>query len=363
MTDYLFSPGKIGSMTLANRLVRSATAERMADDQGKPPARQVALYRELALGGVGLIITGHMFVHPSGKAHDEMTGVYSDDLIPGLAEIAGVVHGAGGKVVAQINHGGMQASAVPDPMAPSAVALPTLTRPARAMSQAEIEMVIQAFGEAARRVKAAGFDGVQIHGAHGYLVNQFLSPLVNQRDDGWGGSLEGRMLFLRGVCRVVRQQVGADFPVLIKLGMQDHMDGGLPASEGVQVVAELEAMGVDAVEISGGIGTPRVSNSRKGIRDEAQEGYFLPLARLARPVTRLPLLVVGGFRSHRFMEQALSSGDADFISLCRPLIMEPDLPKRMQLGLQERSRCLSANNCWPKGIGEGVGCKCPEKPE
>jgi 2,4-dienoyl-CoA reductase-like NADH-dependent reductase (Old Yellow Enzyme family) len=171
------------------------------------------------------------------------------------------------------------------------------------------------------------------------------------------------MRFLRAVCQAVREQVGPDYPVLVKLGMMDGVEGGLMLEEGLQVVAALEGMGLDAVEISGGIGGGRDLNVRPAIRSEEDEAYFRPLARQARPVTRLPIMLVGGFRSWRAMEAVLAAGDADFISLCRPLICEPDLPNRLRLGLQERSACISANRCWPEGTDEGIACRCPVERE
>jgi 2,4-dienoyl-CoA reductase-like NADH-dependent reductase (Old Yellow Enzyme family) len=333
----------------------------MSDDEGRPRPQLAALYRELVQGGVGLIITGHMYVHPSGKAHPEMAGIYSDGLIPSLAELADAVHQEAGLVAVQINHGGMQCSkeAVTETIAPSAAGFPFLERPAREMKSEEIELAIDAFGQAARRAKKAGFDGVQIQAAHGCLVSQFLSPFVNKRTDEWGGDLEGRMRFLREVCRAVRKQVGPDYPVFTKLGVVDGGVQGLTLEEGVRVVAALKNMRLDAVEISEGIGGAKSSSVRKGIRTEADEAYFRPFARLARSATDLPIILVGGFRSRHVMEDVLDSGDANFISLCRPLIREPELPNRMRDGLQERSSCISANNCWAEGPGEGIACKCP----
>jgi len=356
----LFSAGRIGTLTLPNRLVRSATAERLADADGRPRSRLKELYGELARGGVGLIVTGHMVVHPSGRAHPEMTGIYSDELIPDLAQLADAVHQQGGRIVTQINHGGMQCSAeaVPETMAPSAVDAPFLERPAREMTSDEIVCLIGAYAHAARRAREAGFDGVQIHGAHGYLVSQFLSPYVNRRTDEWGGDLEGRMRFLRAVCQAVREQVGPDYPVFIKLGMVDGMEGGLTVEEALPVVSALETIGLDAVEISGGIGGGQNLSTRTGIRSEADEAYFRPLAQRARSVTRLPIILVGGLRSRWVMEEVLAAGDADFVSLCRPFICEPDLPERLRLGLQDRSACISANRCWPERLGQGIACNC-----
>jgi len=349
----LFTPGQIGTLNLPNRLARSATAERLAEADGKPTPQLKQFYQELARGGVGLIITGHLYIHPSGKCHPEMTGIYSDGLMPGLAELTDAVHREGGRVVAQINHGGMQCSpeTVSETLAPSAIDASFLQQPAREMRPDEIEDLIQAFAQAARRAQEVGFDGVQLHGAHGYLINQFLSPTVNRRSDEWGGDLQGRMRFLRRVCRAVREQVGADYPVFIKLGMVDGVEGGLALEESLEVVAALEELGLDGVETSGGV-------QADSSRPNPKEAYFRPLAQAARETTQLPILLVGGLRAREEMEDVLASGDADFVSLCRPLICEPDLPKRMQAGLQERARCISGNRCWPKRTGEGITCKC-----
>ncbi len=357
----LFTPGKIGGLELPNRLVRSATAEFLADAEGRPLPKLKALYRELARGGVGLIITGHMYIHPSGKAHEHMTGVYSDELTPGLAELADTVHAEGGRIAVQINHGGMQCSGktVAEAISPSTIQASWLPQPAREMTLSELEQLVDAYAQAARRVKQAGFDAVQIHGAHGYLVSQFLSPFVNKRSDEWGGDFHGRMRFLRAICQAVRRQVGPDYPMFIKLGVMDGVEGGLSLEEGVEVVAALDSMGLGAVEISVGVGGKNATSIRKGIKSEEDEGYFRPSAHAAQSKTRLPIILVGGFRSRGVMEDVLSSGDADFISLCRPLICEPDLPERLHLGLQERSRCISANRCWAAKPAEGISCKCP----
>ena len=359
----LESPGTIGDLRLPNRLIRSATAERLAEESGEARPELAEMYRELVRGGVGLIVTGHMFVHASGKAHPEMTGIHSDEMIPSLAMLATAVHEEGGRVAVQINHGGMQCApeSVAETMAPSAIEAPFLQRPAREMSVAEIEMLVRAYAGAARRAKEAGFDAVQIHAAHGYLVSQFLSPFVNRRTDEWGGSPEGRMRFLRRVCEAVREEVGAEYPVFTKLGAVDGVEGGLAVEAAMRVVAELEDMGLDAVEISGGVGGDRNLNARPGIRREEHEAYFRPMARRARDATSLPIILVGGLRTRRLMEDVLVSGDADFIALCRPLIHEPDLPERMLRGEQERSTCRSLNQCWAKEPGEGISCKCPER--
>jgi 2,4-dienoyl-CoA reductase-like NADH-dependent reductase (Old Yellow Enzyme family) len=290
-----------------------------------------------------------------------MTGIYADELVPGLAGLAEAVHSEGGKVAVQITHGGMQCSkeTVAERIAPSTIEAPFLEGPAREITPAEIEGLVNAYASAARRAKEAGFDAVQLHGAHGYLINQFLSPFVNRRTDGWGGDFTRRTRFLREVCRVVRDEVGAGYPLFIKLGMLDGVDGGLTLEQSARVAALLAEMGLDGVEVSGGIGGKSVVNTRKGIRAPEDEAYFRPFAQKARTATDLPIALVGGFRSREVMEAVLASGDADFISLCRPLISEPDLPNLFRAGIKIKSRCISSNNCWAEEPGVGIACKCP----
>ncbi len=359
----LFTPEKIGTLELPNRLIRSATAERMADGEGRPNPKLFTLYEVLSRGGVGLIITGHMYVHPSGKAHPEMTGIYKDDLIPDLTKLADIVHGNDGKVVAQINHGGRQSykGVTPQPIAPSAIeeSLPSDTNPAREMSVVEIEILIDAFAQAARRAKEAGFDGVQIHSAHGYLISQFNSPYLNRRQDEWGGSLENRTRFLRVVTKAVRNEVGEEYPVFVKFGMMDGVEGGLSLEEGAKIVGMMAEMGLDGVELSGGMGGKLLTNVKKGIKREDDEGYFAPFAQAARKVTDMPIALVGGFRSKSIMEQTLQEGVVDFISICRPLINDPELPNKFREGTLDKSGCISSNNCWAERDGDGISCKCP----
>jgi 2,4-dienoyl-CoA reductase-like NADH-dependent reductase (Old Yellow Enzyme family) len=330
----------------------------MAGEEGKPLPKMVDLYRQLSRGGVGLIITGHMYVHPGGKAHAEMTGIYTDELIPHLKKLSDAVHDEGGLVVVQINHGGIfvDKESVSDPVAPSEYSDESSGKIARELSENEIVTLIDAFGQAARRVKEAGFDGVQIHSAHGYLISQFLSPAVNKRTDKWGGDIYNRVNFLKEVCHAIRGQVGDEYPILIKLGIEDGVEDGLVIEESLEVVKLCERIGIDGIEISSGF---KSSSIRKGIRNETDEAYFLPFARKVKSVTNLPLLLVGGMRSKKVMEQILTDGNADFISLCRPLINDPDFPNKLRLGQKEKSDCISSNNCWPEEKGIGIACKCP----
>jgi len=356
----LFDKTQIGTLELRNRLVRSATAEMMADETGRPLTELIELYQELARGGVGLLITGHMYVHPSGKAHPGMTGIFSDDLIPGLAELADAVHAEGGAVAMQINHAGRQSrgGTVDDPIGPSDHQSVPPRSGAREITVDEIEMLIDAFAQAARRAKEAGFDAVQIHAAHGYLVSQFLSPIANQRSDEWGGSLENRSRFLRRIIVAVRALIGPEFPILTKLGIRDESEEGLSLEEGVSLVGQLRGWGLDAVEISGGLAETGTFNIAGDIGPGQNEAYFRSWAQSASEAAELPIILVGGMRSLGAMEDVLQSGDAQLISMCRPLICEPDLPSRLSSGATDASACVSKNRCWPRKDELGISCKC-----
>jgi 2,4-dienoyl-CoA reductase-like NADH-dependent reductase (Old Yellow Enzyme family) len=360
----LFSSVSLGNLELVNRLVRSATAELLATEPvGRATPALAALYGELARGGVGLIISGHAYVDPRGKAHPEMLGVHCDELIPGLRTLAEATHAEGGRLALQINHGGRQCdrACTPYSIAPSAVPTPEGDTP-REMTSAEIVATVDAFAQAARRAKLAGVDAVQLHGAHGYLVSQFLSPHTNRRTDAWGGGFEQRLSFLAAICEAVRGQVGSEYPVFIKLGMTDNLDrvpDGLTPDDGARIVSRLHDLGLDAVEISGGIGGDQSDfNGRLAVGKKAPEAYFRSLSRRAKAVTDLPVMLVGGLRSRAVMDDVLASGDADLISMCRPLIREPDLPGRLQSGEASASTCISGGRCWANELGQGIRCKC-----
>jgi 2,4-dienoyl-CoA reductase-like NADH-dependent reductase (Old Yellow Enzyme family) len=209
--------------------------------------------------------------------------------------------------------------------------------------------VVEAYGQAALRVQGAGFDGVQLHGAHGFLISQFLSPHTNRRSDRWGGDFENRLAFLKAVCDEVRGAVGDDFPMLIKLACQDYVAGGLSARDGARVAARMADLGLDAIEISGGIQEgPPEQNVRTGIKELDDEAYFLDNARRIRDATDLPLMLVGGFRTPELMERMITDEGMDYVSLCRPLINDPDLPNKMRDGSDQRAGCISCNLCLKK---------------
>ncbi len=355
----LFDPITIGTLTLRNRLMRSATGERMADaTTGAPLPRLQALYRTLAEGGVALIVTGHAYVMPSGKCHSEMASIADDALILAWREAIRPAQDAGARVMLQISHSGATCDPAvnPDPVSPSGVATNDLAAP-RVMTEEELLGIVRAFGEAARRARQAGFDGVQIHGAHGYLISQFLMPGTNRREDRWGGDTGRRRAFLQAVVGEVRRQVGAGYPMWIKLGAASDERFGLTSAEGAAVAAACRAWGIDCAEISDAGTMPEELQQRKG------EAPYLPLAAAVRQAVGpdYPLALVNGLRSRAVMDELLAGGVVQLISLSRPLIAEPDLPNRLHSGAAARSICKSCDRCRPEGKGEGIACKRGQK--
>jgi 2,4-dienoyl-CoA reductase-like NADH-dependent reductase (Old Yellow Enzyme family) len=350
----LFEPVTVGNLELKNRFLRSATYYALSDMDGFIGQESIDLIRRLAENDVGLIVTGYAYVLKSGQSYPDMNGIQDDDHIPGYQAMTRAVHDAGSRVVMQIAHCGSASETAArtggDYMAVSLLDnMPDYGRQPRVMTDADIEEIIAAFGKAAGRVQEAGFDGVQIHGAHGYLVSQFLSPLSNQRQDQWGGSLENRMRFVIEVFRSIKNQVDDNFPIMIKLGCKDYVNSGdgLSIEEGVQVAQTLEREGVCLIEIShcSQDGSFRKKNLL-GITSEEKEACFLPEARIVRQATSIPLGIVGGIRSPGVMENIIDSGAADMISICRPLIREPDLIKRWKAGDSRPADCISCGNCF-----------------
>ena len=356
----LFHPIAIDSLTLANRFVRSATAERMARANGSLLPGAAQLYKELARGGVGLIITGHAYISPEGQAHAWMTGIDRDSLLPGLQEATDATHEAGGKIAIQINHSGGLKEVHLDqspPLAPSALLYEQTGHQARELSEEEIEQIIEQFGQAARRALLANFDAIQIHAAHGYLTNQFLSPLTNRRTDRWGGTSENRMRFLLSVYQRVREEVGAEYPLLCKLAISDFKEGGMTVEEGMEVAEALAAEGIDALEISGGLAGSRYVKGRSDLEWMKKEGYFSPYTQGVKERVKVPVILVGMMRHLEVMERMVEEGYADLIALCRPFIREPDLVNRLRYGLQPGSTCTSCNLCPGPARNEAIACR------
>lgn len=359
----LLAEGRLGPLRTRNRLIRAGTSETMAGPGGEVTDALVALYGRLAQAGVGTIFTGHLYCHERGKYARRQAGIQHDRLIGGLRRLVEAVHGAGGLVLAQIAHAGSQ-SRVPDvkPLAPSAVPNALTGRPVPAASEDEIAEAVQAFAAGTRRAIEAGFDGVHIHAANGYLISEFLSPLTNRRDDGWGGDAESRARFAGEVIRAARAAVPPERALTVKLGMVDAPAGGLGLEQSIPLARGAVEAGADAIEVSCGV-MVRIGDSareyvaidrRRAIADllvhrvlstGAAEAYFMPWARALRAQVETTVVAVGGMRRTETMSALLEAGDADFISMARPYIREPDLAAQLARGRTGRVDCTSCNLC------------------
>ena len=362
----LFEPTTINGKALGNRFVRSATAEGLATADGTSTPLLEAMLSELASGGVGLVIAGYAYVSPEGKDEAGQLGVCSDEQVPGLTGLASAVHAAGGAAALQLAHAGCLG--VPevsgnDPIGPS----PLETEEGavgRAMEVDDLTAVRRAFASAARRAKDAGFDAVQIHAAHGYLLSQFLSPYFNRRTDAYGGDTARRARLLLEVAAAVRAEVGDAYPVLVKMNAADFLPGGLSVDDMLRVAGMLEAEGIDAVELSGGTGLQQgISFSRIGRPAPGEpEAYYEDAARRFKSAIGLPLILCGGIRTFETAERLVSEGATDYISLSRPLIREPRLIERWRAGDTAPARCISDNGCFdpPEGC-VGLVCAVDER--
>ena len=360
----LFAPSVIAGMVLPNRFVRSATWEGLAAADGSVTGELERLCAQLATNAVGLVITGHAFVDPAGGLGLQQLGAHADAMLPPLAGLADAVHQAGGRVALQISHAGLMAnrpSAAGGPAAPLGPStLETESAPqGTAMTLDEITAVTTAFGRAAARARAAGYDAVQIHAAHGYLLSEFLSPFFNRRTDAYGGDARGRTRLAMEVVGAVRASVGSDYPVLIKLNSEDFLPGGITVDDMLVTAAAVQEAGVDAIEMSGGTS---LSGDYRSVRTGAalrgsRGAYYKAAALRLKPHLRVPLMLVGGIRTLAEAERLVGDGAADYISLSRPLICEPGLVARWQRGDLRPSRCRSCNECFYRGFrGEGVAC-------
>lgn len=343
MATDLFEPYRIGRLELRNRFVRSATWDATADSSGAVTDHSLALYRELGQGGIGLIVSGYAFVSTLGQALVGQYGAHSDDMLPGLRRLVEAAHQGGTKIALQIVHAGIDSPYLlgQGTTLLAVSRIPEMRRPHREMTGEEIEGIISDFAAAALRGREAGFDAIQLHGAHGYLMSQFLSLLLNLRTDRWGGSAENRRRFHLEVIRKVRQAIGTDFPLMIKFGVQDDREGGLSLSEGLETAQQMVAEGIDAIEVSAGIG-----NAAQATKEgDPERAYFRERAAAVKQAVIVPVIAVGGIRSLEMAKDIVDSGDTDLISMCRPFIREPGLVGRWQRGEVEPAKCISCNKC------------------
>jgi len=349
----LFEHTSIGSMSLPNRFVRSATWEGLADKDGSVTGRLIEMMIELVKGEVGLIISSYAFVSPEGQSSPGQLAVCDDRLLPGLRDMAHAVHSAGGKMALQLVHGGCSSN--PELSGLESVG-PSVLSTCRQAGREDISDIISAFARAAGRAKQAGFDAVQIHAAHGYLIDQFLSPARNRREDAYGGSLQRRARLLYEVYEAVRGAVGAGFPVFAKMSAHDGFPAGVEPAEATRVAAKLDALGIDAIEVSAG--TPE--GARRGGWDHIMpapfaEGRFFDYAVRIKAAVTCPVLTVEGWRDPLRIVQALEGIDA--VSMCRPFIREPHLAERWRSGDLTPATCISCNKCLDLvDEGRGLGC-------
>ena len=374
----LFTPLQLGNVEISNRIMASATHEGMADKTGAVTDELIKRYERLAKGEVGLSITGLMNVHPSGRGFKTQTGIDNDSLIPGLTKLTDAVHRAGGKVAFQLAHCGRQTKKSligRTPLAPSSRGRdPMYFVKPREMTEEEIMEVVGSFGTAARRAVEAGADSIQLHAAHGYLISEFLSPFFNIRTDSWGGSDENRFRFFKEVYREVRAAIPTDYPVLVKLNSYDYTpEEGMTRSLAAKYAGWMAELGVNAVEVSCGTANYSYMNMCRGDvptaefvkglawyekpigrlmigklegKYDLEEGYNLEAAKAIKPALGdTPLVLVGGMRTIRHMEEVLENDEADFISMSRPFIRDPLLVKKIKAGKLDRVTCVSCNRC------------------
>jgi 2,4-dienoyl-CoA reductase-like NADH-dependent reductase (Old Yellow Enzyme family) len=363
----LFESTTINGMTMANRFIRSGTWTGMATEDGFMTPKLKDLIVNVARGGVGALIPDYAPVLKNGQSAARQLSVHNDAQIPGLADLVDAVHGAGARIVLQLVHGGAHSKTEysgEQPMGPSAMA------PAegkfgpfdgcREMNQSDIDDVVKGFAAAAARARKAGFDGVQIHCAHGYLFSQFLSPFYNKRDDSYGGSLENRVRIVAQAYEQVRKTVGADYPILVKMNVTDFLDDGISNEDAYQAAKMYAGMGIDAIELSGGTswGGLILGDFNKGpMQFKREEGYYREMGRRLKGALDVPIILTGGIRKYETAQSFLDDGTADYIGLCRPLIREPGLINRWKSGDTAESGCISDNGCtFAAASGKDLQC-------
>lgn len=401
MAGVISEPLTINRLQICGRVFKTATTETLAEEDGTISDAYLQFYEPIAWAGTPLIITGNMWAGPSGKATYRSPGIDTDARIAGLRRLTDMVHRHGSKVVAQINHCGRQANpkvaGYQHALAPSAVIEKTgMTRP-RAMTFAEIDRTVEEFAAAAARAVEAGFDGVQVHMSHGYLLNEFLTPHTNRRTDEYGGSFENRLRLPRATLCAVRDRVGPDFPLLVKLNGDDLLmvKGGTSTEEFVRIAQKFQTDGMDAVEISCAhyeSGFPmmrgRFDDYLKVFAEHGQgrfypawrrrmiaslnrpfaayanrhwgrqEGFNLPFARKFTAALNVPVITVGGFTTRPAIEDAISTGATDAVSIGRAMIADPFLYKHL-LEHTNGPRCDYCNQCVARAGRQGLDCYNP----
>jgi 2,4-dienoyl-CoA reductase-like NADH-dependent reductase (Old Yellow Enzyme family) len=343
-TDLLTQPLLLqNGYVLRNRLAKAATSETLATYANNPTPNLIRLYRRWASSGIGLLITGNVMIDRRALGEPGNVVIENEADLPLLRQWARAATDQGAAIWVQLNHPGKQSAKGLNVsnLAPSAVPfsqdLAALFETPREATSAEINDIIQRFGRSAAICKKAGFSGVQIHAAHGYLINQFLSPHHNQRNDEWGGSAEKRRRFVLAVYAEIRRQVSPDFPVAIKLNSADFQRGGFTEEESLATVQALVDAGIDLIEISGGTYETGVAQPQKA-STLAREAYFIEFAEKVRATVKVPLMVTGGFRSASGMNAALRSGAVDVVGMARLMVIDPEAPMALLQGRDSKQR-------------------------
>jgi len=323
--SYLSKPLQASSLTLSNRLIMPPMATAKSED-GRVNQAILDYYKEKSNGGYfSLIIIEHSFISPEGKAHPGQLSIAEDSTIKGLQGLSHIIHQNGSKAVMQISHAGSGTKEEfigSVPVAPSSIAHPLNGLTPKELTKPEINEIIEAFQSAARRVKAAGFDGVEIHSAHGYLLNQFFSPLTNKRTDEYGGTLHNRIRIHLEIIKAVRSVVGSDFPVLLRLGASDYKEGGISIEDSQTAASEFEKAGIDILDITGSFLGFTAPPGASG------QGYFSPLTQAIKEVVSIPVILTGGITEAQAAEQLLRDGKADLIGVGRAVLKDATWAKK-----------------------------------
>lgn len=347
---YIFKETNLGSLKLKNVLVRSATWENMTTENGHMTKELYNIYEELAKSEVGLIITGYANVLKEEQPNHGMMEIYDDGFIEEYQRLTQLVHSHGAKIIMQIAYGGTKTTYKVGKRtiyAPGDIPERGTGTQGKPMTKEEILMVEDAFADAALRVKKSGFDGVEIHAAHTYLINQFLSPYYNNRTDEYGGSLENRMRFLVEICNKAREKVKNDFFIAVKLTASEFFEGGQSFKDTKEVAKKMEQIGIDAIELSGNIHGKAQTMAGQEFDGCSiyKKGYFLEYACKLREEIQIPIITVGGFRDMETIETALTNYGVNAVGLCRPLLAEPDLFARWKNGDTRPAICVSCSKC------------------
>jgi 2,4-dienoyl-CoA reductase-like NADH-dependent reductase (Old Yellow Enzyme family) len=379
--NQVFEETTLAGLRLKNRIIRSATFEGMGDESGRPSDKLSQLYVRLAEGGVGAIITGGIIVQRNGRPLSRSLMIDSDGFLDAFREMISPVKALGTPIIAQLEHaGGLadRATTGKEAVGPSKKKYPSWSTEARELRGSEIQEIIEAFVKAIERAKQVGFDGVQLHAAHGYLLSAFLSPRVNKRKDKWGGSTENRFRIIREIVQGARQMVG-DYPILAKFSAYDGDKGGVSAEEGIRIAELMETAGIDAIETSCGSGDDGFNSIRVPKVPVEAILHLMPIFRNSSPLRRafyktllplslkkwaplhnyniqtaheikkrvkIPVIAVGGIRNIKQIRNIVAEGKADYASMSRPFIREPDIVKKFFAETQEQSKCIDCGYCF-----------------